>query len=354
MFARCLKALFVGCLAVEAQQNGTCSLIRRLEATGFWGSLRGALKRAEKPVVMMLTNAAHYKLVQNYLCGVEEGMPWILRHVIVWCADEVAATRLATDFPDVIQISVDLGDDDATRDAPFGGSRYGAFAAIKAMMPYAATMLGVPSLTQDSDIVWRKDVLQYLQSLDVDAAVMADSNRVDIKQRPCKRKEMPLITAYDPLGRSCSAYRCIASVNGGFIYVAARRSSIFVAALEAWVQQCPAIIASNENQPSFVAALTHVIPPGDCAYNKTTQRKTTLTVLDTTQFASGQRPILARQADERGELRAFHCNFNFGWRAKCETLKKMNMLYINSSTTNVCRDDDTRSQCRRRRRLVLL
>jgi len=51
-------------------------------------------------------------------------------------------------------------------------------------------------------------------------------------------------------------------------------------------------------------------------------------VLDVNTFASGQRVALALQARDRGDLVAFHCNFRFGWKSKCQTLQKMGMLYV--------------------------
>lgn len=301
-----------------------------------WEGLRSALAAARKPAVMIFSNAAHYPLVHNFLCGLlAAGLESVLGHVVLWCADEASRRAAANDWEvQVVDVSRAVGGD-AAEDAPFGEVAYARFAAVKAMMPWAAASLGFDSLTQDADVVWRRDVLAAVTKFP--AAVMADSNRVDTRLRKCKAKDDEGTRRYHARhgveGEDCSAFRCVSSVNGGFLWLRHGAKKAREAAID-WFAECPTILERRENQPSLVASLERRIPPGKCAYDAPGQHD--LVVLDLQAFVSGQRPILALEADRRGDLVAFHCNFRFGWRAKCRTLRFVNLLFLQDPESKVC------------------
>ncbi|KAJ8604285.1 hypothetical protein CTAYLR_002496 [Chrysophaeum taylorii] len=283
----------------------------------LWGGLSHALALAKRPAVMIFCNGAHYKLAHNFMCGlVAAGLEHVVAHVVLWCADEASYRSSRADWRRVQAVRLALGGD-VSGDAPFKEARYARMAAVKALMPWAAAALGFDALTQDADLVWRGDVLARVAELD--AAMMPDSNRVDPFQRPCKRKEAARIDAYAAHhGRSsgdCAAYRCVSSVNGGFVYARARSS--IVAALRDWFERCPTIVADRENQPSLVAALEERVPPGGCVYGPTRKDAAAADLVVMGEVVSGQRPAVARDLERRGRLLAFHCNFRSGcsmWR----------------------------------------
>lgn len=332
------------------------ALLVRMESSGAWARLRLALASADSPAVMIFTNAAHYGLVHNFLCGlVHLKLDSALRHVVLWCADEASLSAAENDWKARGVLTVKLGvfdGDDVGQDAPFKEVPYARFAAIKAFMPWAAAELGVAALVQDADVVWRGDVISYLRSLRVSGAAMADSSRVDPTLRPCKPKESDRIRAYhihhgasDAYSWACAAYRCIASVNGGFLWIRTptnEPTTNIAAAARDWFARCPDIVAGRENQPSLVQALERRVSPGKCIYDgrhnasSPPSEQADFLVLNILTFASGQRPALAREADRQGRLLAFHCNFRFGWRAKCLTLRNMGLLFLGSPNTDIC------------------
>jgi hypothetical protein len=130
------------------------------------------------------------------------------------------------------------------------------------MLPFRYA-LGYDALVQDADVVWSGDVLAYLKQADIKGAAMPDSNRVDPRQRPCRRSEAPAIKRFEEQRRrllnnnkkqlpfspaACSAYRCSLSVNGGFIFARARGGPLGTA-LRLWASSCGAIYDARENQP---------------------------------------------------------------------------------------------------------
>ena len=150
---------------------------------------------------------------------------------------------------------------------------------------------------------------------------------------------------------ACAAHRCVDSVNGGFLYSRARGGAVD-AALEAWFADCGAIWERRANQPSLVAALRGAA----CAYdaggagsaaphawrpaNATSflgARRPKLVVANQDLFVSGRRGAFARDAVRRGALLAFHANFRFGWRAKCDLLRKLGLLFVETAG-DVCAD----------------
>ncbi|KAJ1454975.1 hypothetical protein M885DRAFT_520886 [Pelagophyceae sp. CCMP2097] len=374
------------------ESHACATTARRMAAARVWEKLESSLAAAAKPAVMVFSNAAYHALLHNFLCGlVARDLAHVLDHVVVWCADGASLSALQSDWQigGVADRAVPLADvwaEDVQGDAPFSSAAYAKFAALKAIMPWAAAVLGYDALVQDADVVWRGDVLAYLAKTlpNAGAAVMADSNRVDVQQRPCKISEAEAIARDEPAARgaqgrrplqsadavarrrrletkavrargkraaqkrlpfsagACAAFRCTQSVNGGFIFTraapAARRGAA-VRALRDWAARCSEIYAARENQPAFVAALERVLPRRGCAYARDSQNATIhaptwrrsnttadLVVLNLDLFVSGRRAAFARQADARSELLAFHCNFRFGWKSKCETLHKLGML----------------------------
>lgn len=349
------------------------ALVRDFGGRGLWEELRDALSEAAKPAVMIFTNAAHYVLVHNFLCSSKST---VLPHVVLWCADDVSLAAARHDWAEAGVRLVRLGLANVSLDAPFKEAGYARFAAIKALMPRAAQMLGFDALTQDADVVWRSDVLDILSERSRDtAAMMADSNRVDTRLRPCKPKEREKIRAYDSsqnAEEACANYRCVSSVNGGFLWLPSNATVGSLVAKD-WFAMCPDIMSTRENQPSLVAALERRVKPGRCVYDREfeedvggpplSRRDSDILILNANTFASGQRPAYARQTDNEQRLAAFHCNFRFGWRAKCQTLRFMDLLFIegpdhNSSTNDVCKGSHqprctdgycTGGPCKRRR-----
>ena len=119
-------------------------------------------------------------------------------------------------------------------------------------------------------------------------------------------------------------------------------------ALAAWAGSCVDIVASRENQPALVNALKGRLPRDGCLYDDDSRNTTTTTwptplaselvVLNQDLFVSGRRAAFAREALHRNELLAFHANFLYGWRAKCEKLRKLGLLFVGVPRGDVCRD----------------
>ena len=339
--------------------NGTCaSLAKRLDDSSLVPRLEKALQAAKPPAVQVFVNAAHSILLENFLCGLPRKD--LRDHVVVWAADAETNGRMRRYLPSVRIVDVSFGN---TKDAPFQSEAYAEFAAVKALMPHAAAALGFSTLTQDADVVWRADVPSYLERFH--AASMADSPRVDTRTRPCRRKEADLLRAYLETDEqrashdasllakgkfvydeeACRRHRCFDSVNGGFTFY---KSGPVSTALAAWAGSCVDIVASRENQPALVNALKGTLPRDGCLYDEDMRNTTTTTwpapltsdlvVLNQDLFVSGRRAAFAREALHRNELLAFHANFLYGWRAKCEKLRKLGLLFVDVAGGDVCRD----------------
>mmetsp|Transcript_19773 Transcript_19773/g.58851 ORF Transcript_19773/g.58851 Transcript_19773/m.58851 type:complete len:183 (-) Transcript_19773:326-874(-) len=112
----------------------------------------------------------------------------------------------------------------AGRPRSFRSSKYARYAAVKAFMPHAAAALGFSAVTQDADIVWLADVIEYLQRVaPAGALVMTpDSPRVDPRGRPCKRKEHELLRQFLAPGLRPAADAAFAR-KGRYERAAARR-----------------------------------------------------------------------------------------------------------------------------------
>ena len=339
--------------------NGTCSsLSKRLDDSFLVPRLEKALQAAKPPAVQVFANAAHSILLENFLCGLPRKD--LRDHVVVWAADAETNGRMRRYLPSARIVDVSFGN---TKDAPFQSEAYAEFAAVKALMPHAAAALGFSSLTQDADVVWLADVPSYLKRFE--AASMADSPRVDTRTRPCRRKEADLLRAYLETDEqrashdasllakgkfvydeeACRRHRCVDSVNGGFLFYG---NGLVSTALAAWAGSCVDIVASRENQPSLVNALKGTLPRDGCLYDDDSRNTTTTTwpvplssslvVLNQDLFVSGRRAAFAREALRRNELLAFHANFLYGWRAKCEKLRKLGLLFVGVPGGDVCRD----------------
>ena len=339
--------------------NGTCSsLSKRLDDSFLVPRLEKALQAAKPPAVQVFANAAHSILLENFLCGLPRKD--LRDHVVVWAADAETNGRMRRYLPSARIVDVSFGN---TKDAPFQSEAYAEFAAVKALMPHAAAALGFSSLTQDADVVWLADVPAYLERFQ--AASMADSPRVDTRSRPCRRKEAALLRAYLATDeqrashdasllakgkfvydkQACRRHRCVDSVNGGFTFY---QSGLVSTALAAWAGSCVDIVASRENQPALVNALKGTLPRDGCLYDDDSRNTTTTTwpaplssslvVLNQDLFVSGRRAAFAREALRRNELLAFHANFLYGWRAKCEKLRKLGLLFVDVAGGDVCRD----------------
>ena len=340
--------------------NGTCSsLAARLDDSFLVPRLEKALRAAKPPAVQVFANAAHSILLENFLCGLPRKD--LRDHVVVWAADAETNVRMRRYLPSVriVDVSRAFG---SSEDAPFQSEAYAEFAAVKALMPHAAAALGFSTLTQDADVVWLADVPSYLERFR--AASMADSPRVDTRTRPCRRKEAALLRAYLETDEqrashdasllakgkflydeeACRRHRCFDSVNGGFTFY---KSGPVSSALAAWAGSCVDIVASRENQPALVNALKGTLPRDGCLYDDDSRNTTTtwpaplsssLVVLNQDLFVSGRRAAFAREALHRNELLAFHANFLYGWRAKCEKLRKLGLLFVDVAGGDVCRD----------------
>ena len=341
--------------------NGTCaSLSKRLDDSFLVPRLEKALQAVKPPAVQVFANAAHSILLENFLCGLPRKD--LRDHVVVWAADAETNARMRRYLPAarVVDVSNAFGDGG---DAPFQSEAYAEFAAVKALMPHAAAALGFSTLTQDADVVWLADVPSYLKRFQ--AASMADSPRVDTRTRPCRRKEADLLRAYLTTDKqradhdasllakgkfvydeeACRRHRCFDSVNGGFLFY---RNGLVSNALAAWAGSCASIVEGRENQPSLVNALKRTLSKDGCLYDEDARNTTTTTwpapltsdlvVLNQDLFVSGRRAAFAREALRRNELLAFHANFLYGWRAKCEKLRKLGLLFVGVPRGDVCRD----------------
>ena len=341
--------------------NGTCaSLSKRLDDSFLVPRLEKALQAAKPPAVQVFANAAHALLLENFLCGLPRKD--LRDHVVVWAADAETNGRMRSYLPSarIVDVSSAFG---SSEDAPFQSEAYAQFAAVKALMPHAAAALGFSTLTQDADVVWRADVPAYLKRFH--AASMADSPRVDTRTRPCRRKEADLLRAYLTTDKqradhdasllakgkfvydegACRRHRCVDSVNGGFLFYSSGKTRD---ALAAWAGSCASIVAGRENQPSLVRSLKRTLPRDGCLYDDDSRNTTTTTwpapltsdlvVLNQDLFVSGRRAAFAREALHRNELLAFHANFLYGWRAKCEKLRKLGLLFVGVPGGDVCRD----------------
>ena len=144
---------------------------------------------------------------------------------------------------------------------------------------------------------------------------------------------------------ACRRHRCVDSVNGGFLFY---RNGLVSSALAAWAGSCASIIRGRENQPALVNALKGTLTRDGCLYDDDSRNTTTTTwpapltsqlvVLNQDLFVSGRRAAFAREALHRNELLAFHANFLYGWRAKCEKLRKLGLLFVDVAGGDVCRD----------------
>ena len=144
---------------------------------------------------------------------------------------------------------------------------------------------------------------------------------------------------------ACRRHRCVDSVNGGFTFY---KSGPVSTALAAWAGSCASILQGRENQPSLVRSLKRTLPRDGCLYDDDSRNTTTTTwpaplssslvVLNQDLFVSGRRAAFAREALRRNELLAFHANFLYGWRAKCEKLRKLGLLFVDVAGGDVCRD----------------
>ena len=136
-------------------------------------------------------------------------------------------------------------------------------------------------------------------------------------------------------------------MNGGFLYYGSGRVRD---ALEHWAASCSAIVEGRENQPSLVDALKRTMGRAGCRYDEDPRNTTAaawpealaapLVVLNQDLFVSGRRAAFAREAKAKNALLAFHANFLFGWRAKCEKLRRLGLLFVDVAGGDVCRDHD--------------
>ena len=130
--------------------------------------------------------------------------------------------------------------------------------------------------------------------------------------------------------------------------VPAARSGRVRAALEHWAASCGAIVEERKNQPSLVDALKQTLGRAGCRYDEDPRNTTAavwpealaapLVVLNQDLFVSGRRAAFAREAKAKNALLAFHANFLFGWRAKCEKLRRLGLLFVDVADGDVCRD----------------
>ena len=74
------------------------------------------------------------------------------------------------------------------------------------------------------------------------------------------------------------------------------------------------------------------------------QSATAVAVAHQDLFVSGRRAGHARDATRRGALLAFHANFRFGWRSKCDLLRKVGLLHVSAPAADVC-DDPAGFRC---------
>jgi hypothetical protein len=93
---------------------------------------------------MIFSNAAYHSLLHNFLCALVRGrLEHILDHVVVWCADAPTHAALTNDWErggvgERALLLTDVWQDEVAADAPFNSAAYAKFAAVKALMPWAA------------------------------------------------------------------------------------------------------------------------------------------------------------------------------------------------------------------------
>ena len=93
-----------------------------------------------------------------------------------------------------------------------------------------------------------------------------------------------------------------------------------------------------------MAALQSALPAAGCHYVTEAQgtadplswrpsnASNELVVLNLDLFVSGRRAVFAKTQNAQHKLLAFHCNFRLGWKSKCETLRKLDMLHVSPTS----------------------
>jgi hypothetical protein len=139
----------------------------RLSTQLFWPKMSEAVGKISGPVVMMLCNKAAFVMLENFLCSVAK--MGVLSSVLVWAVDKYTTNQLKLLWPGVgifdYQPFLQLNSTVAEKEAPFSSANYISFALAKMLMPFACAALEVECVVQDTDIVWRSNLLPYLSQL---------------------------------------------------------------------------------------------------------------------------------------------------------------------------------------------
>ena len=297
-----------------------------------WHKLAHVLAHASRPAVMVLASCAQLVLLHNFLCSVKNlpAHDALLRHVVIWSADACTDDFVLRHWPEIAGSMVNASTWFATAqraDAPFKSAQYAAYATLKAFMPLAAATLGFTALTQDVDIVWRRNAIEYLANISTGRETLM---MVEAGQRYKKVKS------------------CFDNLGPGLIYTQPTRESRQI--LGAWFDQCPEMETRRANAPFFQSAARNL---SSCGYDgqESTGSKPHILIFQPTHMVCGQRVdsgghiIKDIQLDNPSSWKinlsrsavTVHANHNSGgWAAKCAFLKANGVLYLRAASGDPC------------------
>lgn len=232
----------------------------------LYPKLHAGLSAVAQPAVLMQSSCAGWKLLQNFLCGLErQKLDHIFKHVLVAAADDCTVQRLTESWPQVrfFSSAAVFGATSAELAATTSNG-YAAFGVAKVFLPFAAASMGFSVLMQDIDIVWHGDVLAHVtaeaKARGGDMFVMSDMPLHDTTRYPCGalywegRYTADVVAKCEAQGREMCF---IHQLNGGIQFIRPTEWSLEV--LKRWLVRCPHIVRDRNDQPHMQAALQVVI-----------------------------------------------------------------------------------------------
>ena len=103
------------------------------------------------------------------MCGLKKvnSFASLQKHIVVFAADDCSTKMLAQDWPTVGRFPLQRFwvEQQVAKDAGYMSDHYAQFALMKVLMPFSATLLGYNTICQDVDVVWKRDLIPYLQRL---------------------------------------------------------------------------------------------------------------------------------------------------------------------------------------------